>query len=58
MQIGATREIFKAECPREAPHLIRIPIRPDAEIAVQFPRDITKAEAEKVARVLAAYAEK
>ena len=40
----------------EGPQLIHIPIRSDAEVAVQFPRDITKAEAEKVARVLAAYA--
>ena len=41
----------------DAPQIIRIPIRPGVEVAVQYPLDLTRPEAEKVARVIVAFAD-
>lgn len=36
------------------PVVIPIPLRPDLTVCVHIPRDLTRSEAEKVARVVAA----
>ena len=48
--------LVQAQAHAEAPALVRIPLRPGVVVSVQYPYDISAAEAGKVAKVVAALA--